>query len=127
MVDKSIFLIKNASVLYSSFLLIIFIILLSMHGVFGVCLHGGIVVVVLPIAWTTVDRFFLWTVDRFLVGTVDRCGSVSFEKNRIFCLILSSTVTSCDEYWILYSSGGHLWLLDMNGVVVDMWIYERQA
>ncbi|KAF3600502.1 hypothetical protein F2Q69_00036641 [Brassica cretica] len=60
MVQKSIILIKNGFVLYSSLLLIIFIILLCMNGVSGVCYHGGVVIVVLPIFWTTVDRFFWW-------------------------------------------------------------------
>ncbi|KAF2532804.1 hypothetical protein F2Q70_00028977 [Brassica cretica] len=96
MVEKSIFLIKNGSVFYSSFLLLIFIILLRMHGVSGVCCHSGIVVVIFPISWTTVDRFFFGNVDRFLVSTVDRGRSVSFDRCRIFCLVLSSTVACCD-------------------------------
>ena len=41
MVEKSIFLIKNGFVLYSSFRLIIFIILLCMHGVSGVCCQSS--------------------------------------------------------------------------------------
>ncbi|KAF3589156.1 hypothetical protein F2Q69_00029079 [Brassica cretica] len=75
MVEKSIFLSKNGFVLYSSFLLAIFIILLYMQGCSVHC-HAGIVVVILPIAWTTVDRFFLMNVDRFLIGTIDRCCGV---------------------------------------------------
>ena len=127
MVEKSIFLIKNGFVLYSSLLLIIFIILLCMHGVSSVCCHSGVVVVVLPILWTTVDRFIFWCVGRFLMGPIDRCCSVSFDRRRVFCLILSSTVACCDESWIINTSVGRMWLLDWNRIVVDMRIYERQA
>ncbi|KAF2574511.1 hypothetical protein F2Q70_00004208 [Brassica cretica] len=127
MMEKSIFHIKNGSVFCSSFLLIIFIILLCMHGVSSVCRHGGIVVVVLTIAWTTVNGFFLSAVNRFLVGTIDRWGGVSFDRRRIFCLILSSTAACCNESRIINSSGGRLWLHDWNRSVVDMGIDKRQA
>ena len=127
MLEKSIFLIKNSFVLYISLLHIIFIILLRMHGVSGVCCHSGVVVVILPIFWTTVDRFFFGCVDQFLVGTVDRCGCLSFDRRRVLCLVLSSTVAWCDESWIINSSGGRTWLLDWNRIVVDMRIYESQA
>ena len=125
--EKSIFLIENGSILYSSFFLIIFILILCMHGVSGVCRHGGIVVVVLPIAWTTVDRFLVGNVDRFLVGNVDQCRGVRFDQRRILCFVLSSTVACCDESWIINSSGGLLWIHGWIMIVVDVWIYERQA
>ena len=84
MVEKSIFLSTNTSVLCSSFLLVILIILLCMQCISGeyhsVYRHGGIVVAVLPISWTIVDRFLLRNVDRFLMSTVDRCYSVSFNQ-----------------------------------------------
>ena len=125
--EKPIFLIENGFLLYSSLLLIIFIILIRMHGVSGVCCHSGVVVVVLPIFWSTVDRFFSGCVGRFLVGTVDRCCNVSFDRCLVFCLVLRSTVACCDVSWIINSSRGRLWLLDWNRVVVGMRIYERQA
>ncbi|KAF2619714.1 hypothetical protein F2Q68_00039255 [Brassica cretica] len=127
MVEKSIFLSKNGFVLYSSLLLIIFIILLRMHGVFGVCCHGGIAVVVLPIVWTTIDRFFFGSVGRFLTGIIDRCCCVSFDRHRVICLIFSSTMACYDESWMINTFGGRLWLLDWNRVVVDMRIYECHA
>ena len=60
--------------------------------------HDGIVIVILPIFWTTVDRFFFENVDGFLVSTVDRCRSVSFDRCQILCLILCSKVAYCNEY-----------------------------
>ena len=84
----------------------IFIVLPRMNGAASVCCHSGVVVVVLPIVWTTVDRFFFGCVGRFLVGTIDRCGCVNFDRRRVFCLILSSTVACCDESWIIDSCGG---------------------
>ena len=61
MVEKSIFLSKDGYVLYSSFLLVIIIILLCLQGIFGgygsVYCHGGIVVVILPIAWTALSQY----------------------------------------------------------------------
>ena len=126
MVEKSIFVSKNGSVLYSSFLLIILIILLRMQGS-SVHRHGGIVVVILPIAWTTVYRFFLINLDRFLIGTIDRCCGVSFDQCRVLCLVLCSTVACCYESWIINSSGGRLWLHDWNRIVVDMGVYKRHA
>ena len=114
------FLIKNCSVLCSSFLLIIFIILLRMHVVSGVCCYSRVVVVVLPIFWTTVDRFFSWYVSRVWEGTVDRCCSVSFDRRRVLCLLFCSTVACCNDFWISYYSGGRMWLLDWNRIVMDM-------
>ncbi|KAF3582932.1 hypothetical protein DY000_02029549 [Brassica cretica] len=61
------------------------------------------------------------------MSIVDRCGCVSFDRRRVFCLVLSSTVACCDESWIINSFGGRLSLLDWNRVVVDMRIYECQA
>ena len=108
MVEKSIFLSTDSSVLYSSFLLRILIIFFYMQGISGgyhiVCRHGGIVVVILPIVWTTFDRIFQVIVDRFLVGTVDWCGCVSFKWRRILCLVLNSTLACCYESWIINSS-----------------------
>ena len=145
MMEKSIFLSMNSSILFSSFLLIILFILLCMQSSYGwrccsVHCQGGIVVVVLPIVWTTVDRFFEVIVDRFPIGTVDRCGGVSFDRRGgvsfdqrggvsfdrrgILCLVLCSTVTCCYESWIIDSSGGRMWLYDWNWIVVDMWVYE---
>ncbi|KAF2576480.1 hypothetical protein F2Q70_00003240 [Brassica cretica] len=109
--EKSIFLSNNGFVLYSSFLLIILIILLCMQGS-SVHRHGGIVVVILSIAWTIVDRLFLINVDRFMIGTVDRYCGVSFDRRRVLCLVLCSTVACCYESWIINSSGGRLWLHD---------------
>ncbi|KAF3511661.1 hypothetical protein F2Q69_00007203 [Brassica cretica] len=82
-----------------------------MHMFSGVCCNSGIVVVVLPIIWTTIDRFFLWYVGRFLMTTVDRC-CVSFDRRRVICLVFHSTVASCNDSWIIDSSGDHLWRLD---------------
>ena len=130
MAEKFIFLSTNTSILCSSFLLIIVIILLCMQisSVWRCCsvyCKGGIVVVILPIVWTTVDRFFEVIVDRF--RTVDRCGGVNFDHCRVLDLVLSSTVTCCYESWIIDSSGGRLWLHNWNWIIADVQVYECQA
>ncbi|KAF2574654.1 hypothetical protein F2Q70_00002895 [Brassica cretica] len=61
------------------------------------------------------------------MATVDRCCSVSFDRRRVFGLVFHTIVASCNDSWIIDSPGGRLWLLDWNGVVVGMRIYERQA
>ena len=133
--EKCIFILKNRSLLYSSFFLIIFILLLRMNGV---CYHSGVVLVALPIFWTTVDQFFFGYVNRFMIGTVDRSCSVSFDRCRVFCFVPSPKVACCDELWIINSfflskKNGSLILpedvcgFDCNRIVEHKWLYECQA
>ena len=120
--DEEVYLPRQESLfLYSSFFLIIFTILLHMYGV---CCHSGIVVIVFPFSLTTVDRFFPCCVGRFLMGIVDRCCSVSFDWRWVFSLVLGSTLACCNDSLIIDSSGGRMWLLDWNRVVVGIRIDE---
>ena len=95
-----------------------------MHVMSGVGGNSGIVVVVLPIIWTTIDRFVMWYVGQFLMATVDRCCCVSLDRRLVFRLVLGSTVASCNDSWIIDSSGDRLWCLDWDRVVVGIRIDE---
>ena len=95
-----------------------------MHVLSGVCGNRGVVVIVLPIIWKTIGRFFMCYVGRFQTATIDRSSCVNIDRGLVFRLVLGSTVASCNDSWIIDSSGGRLGLLDWDRIVVGIRIDE---